>query len=99
MRVTFDGSYGMPSSVSHPAATPACPIEPKTKTTPLPNAIDKPRRSSPLISDRRRASATMNSGAPNPDILNSEVADPTIPSLGAPDPAVLASATPDPSAR
>uniref|UniRef100_A0A0E0P1R6 Uncharacterized protein n=1 Tax=Oryza rufipogon TaxID=4529 RepID=A0A0E0P1R6_ORYRU len=78
-------------------------------TTPLPNAIDKPLRPSPLISGRRRAStsptlpqtvpATMNSGAPDPDTLNSEVADPTIPSLGAPDPAVLASATPDPFVR
>uniref|UniRef100_A0A0D9ZIG9 Uncharacterized protein n=1 Tax=Oryza glumipatula TaxID=40148 RepID=A0A0D9ZIG9_9ORYZ len=38
----------------------------------------------------------MNSGAPDPDTLNSEVADPTIPSLGALDPAVLASAMPDP---
>ncbi|BAS75354.1 Os01g0862900 [Oryza sativa Japonica Group] len=78
-------------------------------TTPLPNAIDKPLRPSPLISGRRRAStsptlpltvpATMNSGAPDPDTLNSEVADPTIPSLGALDLALLASATPDPFVR
>nr|XP_025876812.1 uncharacterized protein LOC107278978 isoform X1 [Oryza sativa Japonica Group] len=85
------------SGLPPPSPEISGPIEPKMKTTPLPNAIDKPRHPSLLISSRRRASAsppglpltapaTMNPGALDPDTLNSKVADPAIPSLGAPDP-------------